>query len=332
MSPFIRALPCAVLLCLLAAAPVVAGQQDAVSGASKKTEAPAAVSAASGSEEAPAATSSASAAEKPEATSGASSEKAAPKAASKAAAPRKRVNTANFFRFTLADLSRGPLFLAAWVLFALGFAWRIRQFVRLTRRTRAPGMALAPPVKPDEPALAQGRSIIGRVVLRYRRWERASIFATHPVMGRVSTLFHLVLFLLPLLLPAHNILFYQTFRVALPTIAEPIMDVATVVIFVFCGFFFLRRIFVRRVRALTTLRDYLVLLLVAAPFVSAYLAHHHVLDYRTMLMIHMLVGDLVIALVPFTKLGHMPFIILNRFFTAGEYAWRPGNRRWQAKS
>ena len=90
--------------------------------------------------------------------------------------------------------------------------------------------------------------------------------------------------------------------------------------------------FIANLHALTTVRDYLVLALVAAPFVSAYLAHHHALDYRTALMIHMLVGDLVIALIPFTKLGHMPFIILNRVFTAGEYAWKPGNRRWQAHS
>ena len=231
-------------------------------------------------------------------------------------------------RFELEDIARGPLFIAAWALFALGVAWRVVQYLRLTRRTAEAGIALAPPVSADEPALMKGRSFPGRVMLRYRRWLRGSIFGTHRVMARVSMLFHGVLFLLPLLLPAHNILFYQTFRVALPTLPERFMDIMTLLLFAFGAFFLLRRIFIPRVRALTTVRDYLVLLLVAAPFVSAYMAYHHWLDYRTVLVTHMLIGELVIALVPFTKLGHMPFLLLNRFLTAGEYAWKPGNRRW----
>jgi nitrate reductase gamma subunit len=241
---------------------------------------------------------------------------------------RRQVSLAGIVRFELEDIARGPLFIAAWALFALGFAWRVWQYLRLTRRGAETVIAQAPPVRPDEPALMQGRSLPGRLLLRYRRWLRGSIFGTHRVMARVSMVFHVVLFLLPLLLPAHNILFYQTFRVALPTLPEGFMDAMTLLMFAFGAFFLLRRIFIPRVRALTTVRDYLVLLLVAAPFVSAYLAYHHLLDYRTMLVTHMLIGDLVIALIPFTKLGHMPFILLNRFFTAGEYAWKPGNRRW----
>jgi nitrate reductase gamma subunit len=82
------------------------------------------------------------------------------------------------------------------------------------------------------------------------------------------------------------------------------------------------------VRALSTLRDYLVLLLVAAPFATAYMAYHHWLDYRTVLVTHMIVGEILIGAIPFTKLGHMPFLIFARFFMSSEYAWRPGNRRW----
>ena len=241
---------------------------------------------------------------------------------------QRQISFAGVVRFELEDIARGPLFIAAWALFALGFAWRVWQYLRLTRTSTEAVIAQAPPVRPDEPALLAGRTFVGRLLMRYRRWLRGSIFGTHRVMARVSMVFHVVLFLLPLLLPAHNILFYQTFRVALPTLPEGFMDVMTLLMFAFGAFFLLRRIFIPRVRALTTVRDYLILLLVAAPFVSAYLAYHHALDYRTMLVAHMLIGDLVIALIPFTKLGHMPFILLNRFFTAGEYAWKPGNRRW----
>jgi nitrate reductase gamma subunit len=148
-------------------------------------------------------------------------------------------------------------------------------------------------------------------------------------MASVSLGFHIMLFLAPLFLPAHNTLFDLTFRVSLPSLPERLVDWFTVVLLAAGGFFLLRRLLIPRVRALTTARDWLVLGLVMAPFVTAYLAYHQVLDYRIVLATHMAVGELVIAAIPFTAIGHMPFILFARFFTSGEYAWKPGNRRWR---
>ena len=240
----------------------------------------------------------------------------------------RQASPAGIYRFELYDVVRGPLFIAAWAIFVLGFAWRIVQFTRLTRATRS---RLTPPV-PAVPASgsdAAADTMRRGLFARLRRWFRGTVFGTHPVMGVVSLVFHLVLVLLPLLLPAHNILFAQTFRVSLPTLPEPFMDKATLALLAIGVFFLARRIFFPRVRALTTVRDYLILLLVAAPFVTAYMAYHQWLDYRTVLVTHMIIGEVVIALIPFTKLGHMPFLIFARFFVSGEYAWRPGTRRWR---
>jgi nitrate reductase gamma subunit len=243
----------------------------------------------------------------------------------------RQTSFAGIVRFQLYDIVRGPLFILAWAIFVLGFAWRIFQFSRLTRKIQnAPLAAMSTPLPSaeDQRFLDAGKTGLGRVWSRLRRWERKTVFSTNPVMSRVSMLFHVLLLLVPLLLPAHNILFRQTFHVALPTLPEPLMDVLTVVLLAFGAFFMVRRIVFPRVRALTTVRDYLVLLLVAAPFVTAYMAYHQWLDYRTVLVIHMLLGEICIAAIPLTKLGHMPFLIFARFFNAGEYAWKPGNRRW----
>ncbi len=43
----------------------------------------------------------------------------------------------------------------------------------------------------------------------------------------------------------------------------------------------------------------------------------------------MIAGEAAIAAIPFTRLSHMPYTLFARFFLAGEYAWMPGNRRWQ---
>ncbi len=244
----------------------------------------------------------------------------------------RQTSLGGIVRFELYDFVRGPLFILAWVLFAAGFAWRIRVFMRITRPTGAAGAA-TPMVRPASPAddtafLLRGRSGIGRLLFTFRRWLRRTVFASSPVMGVVSLVFHIVLFLLPLLLPAHNILFRQTFHFSLPTLPEPFMDKLTLALLLIGAFFLLRRIFFPRVRALSTVRDYLILLLVAAPFVTAYMAYHQWLDYRTVLVAHMIVGEIVIAAIPFTKLGHMPFLIFARFFVSGEYSWKPGNRRW----
>jgi nitrate reductase gamma subunit len=228
----------------------------------------------------------------------------------------------------LYNLLLGPAFVAAWVLFVAGFVWRFRQYNRVTRRFEMRPIT-APRAAPDDRAvLLRGVGPIGRAFSDASRWLRGTVFTTHPVMGVLSLIFHLVLFLAPLTLPAHAILLKLGTGVGLPTFSEPFVDRLTVFLLIPGAFFLLRRLLIPRVRALTTIRDYLILLLVAAPFVTGYLAYHQVLPYKAMLLSHMFLGEVLIGAIPFTKLGHMPFLIFARFFTAGEYSWRPANRRW----
>jgi nitrate reductase gamma subunit len=241
----------------------------------------------------------------------------------------RQTSVAGIVRFQLFDLLRGPLFIAAWVIFALGFAWRIFQFTRMTRRVgAAPPMPRPVQTAEDTSFLMKGRSGIGRVLFRIRRWVKSTVFGRNPVMGVVSLVFHLLLVAAPFFLPAHALLFRESFHWNLPTLPEQLVDELTLALLAIGVFFLVRRLVLPRVRALTTVRDYLVLLLVAAPFVTAYMAYHQWLDYRTVLATHMMVGEIVIAAIPFTKLGHMPFLLFSRFFASGEYSWKPGNRRW----
>jgi nitrate reductase gamma subunit len=306
----------AVALALLLSGAAWAQAPDATTSASRKSEAPA-------PQKVEATTS-----EKSDATSSASKSGAEAISSASKAAPSSGTR-ARLFRHDLYDIVLGPAFVIAWVLFAAGFAWRILQFTRMTKKT-IPGTVIPnpAPVRGDTEFLLEGRSAVGRALLRYRRWESRTVFHTNPVMARVSAVFHALLFLIPLLLPAHNILFYQGTRLSLPTLPEPLLDKLTLLLLAFGAFFLVRRILVPRVRVLSTVRDYLVLLLVAAPFVTAYMAYHHWLDYHVMVLLHMIVGEVLIAAIPFTKLGHMPFLIFARFFAASERAWTPGNRRW----
>ena len=243
----------------------------------------------------------------------------------------KDAGLASLIRFDLYDLLRGPGFVAAWIAFALGCVYRIGQFIRLTVRREASAAAVRSRADggAEKAFLARGRSAVGRLARAIELRVRGTILRSNPVMAVVSMLFHILLFLTPLLLPAHNTLFDLSFRVSLPTLPERLIDWLTVLLLAIGGFFLLRRLLVARVRALTTVRDWIVLGLVMAPFATAYLAYHQILDYRTILAAHMAVGEVVIAAIPFTSIGHMPFIFFARFLVSGEYAWRRGSRRWR---
>jgi nitrate reductase gamma subunit len=268
---------------------------------------------------------------------------AAADASAGATPPARSFDLRSLAHYDLYDILRGPAFLAAWVVFVLGLVFRVGQYIRLTvRADRAvgggsglalrlsgPGYAGRGSKAADRPLIAGGRPLPARVWAGLRLWARNTILGSNPVMAAASSVFHVLLFVAPLLLPAHNILFDLTFRVSLPTLAEPLIDVFTVIVMAAGLFFLLRRLVIPRVRALTTPRDWLVLALVMGPFVTAFLAYHQFLYYRVVLLAHMMVGELVIAAVPFTAIGHMPFILFARFFTVGEYAWKPGNRRWR---
>lgn len=151
---------------------------------------------------------------------------------------------------------------------------------------------------------------------------------THPVMRTVSLVFHILLFLVPLLLPAHNILLARRFHASLPAIPGPLADWLTIVLIAAGGFFLLRRMFFPRVRVLSTVYDYGVLLLVLAPFVTGLMAYHHVTTSHWLMVVHVISADALFVAIPFTKLGHMPFLLFARFFVSGEYALRPAARAW----
>jgi len=50
--------------------------------------------------------------------------------------------------------------------------------------------------------------------------------------------------------------------------------------------------------------------------------------HRTVVVLHMITGEILLGAIPFTKLGHMPFLIFSRFFLSAERSWRPAARRW----
>jgi len=132
----------------------------------------------------------------------------------------------------------------------------------------------------------------------------------------------------PLFLLGHNMLLSQSWGLNLWSLPESITDVSTVVVIVCAAFFLGRRLFLARVRAITTAYDYLVLLIAVAPFLTGYFAYHQWFDYHTVMTVHILSGVAMLITIPFTKLGHMLFFFLYRFLIGSEYSFARGARAW----
>jgi nitrate reductase gamma subunit len=155
-----------------------------------------------------------------------------------------------------------------------------------------------------------------------------SLLGRHPVMAIVSSLFHVCLFAAPILLLAHNELVYESWGVSFISLPDAVCDAMTVVLLACCLFFLLRRLLVPQVRALSSFNDYLLLFITAAPFLTGFFAYHQWFSYNTILVIHMLAGELMLIAVPFTKLGHMVFFFFVRLLMGSEFSFGRGARTW----
>jgi hypothetical protein len=221
------------------------------------------------------------------------------------------------------ELVRGPLVWVSLIVFVLGTVFQVCRFFSLSRKA---GISPHVPLRPLKKDLPKWYSP-GRLVDFFKRAGN-TILSIHPVTIVVSTVFHVLLVFVPLFLLGHNELIELALGFSLPSVSEHTSDLLTSIILLCCVFFLYRRLFLARVRSITTFYDYLVLALATVPFLSGFLAYHQFYDYRTVMIIHMLSGELMIMAIPFTKLTHMIFFFLNRFLVVGEHTLGKGSRSW----
>ena len=92
-------------------------------------------------------------------------------------------------------------------------------------------------------------------------------------------------------------------------------------------FFLLRRIFSADIRLISTFSDYLLLIVTALPFLTGYFLTHGTLDSigflgDNMQLLHMLSAELMLILIPFTKLSHYILFFFSRGASGVEFGRR----------
>lgn len=218
------------------------------------------------------------------------------------------------------ELARGPLMWAATVIFLAGIIYRSIQLYLLTRKKER-ALYSAAPVKPKDRTPEERKMDL---IVAFKH----SLLGTHPIMAIISTIFHSFIFIIPLFLLGHNLLLYESWGLSLFSLPDWLCDTLTAIFILIGLFFLLRRLIVPQVRIISTAYDYLVLGITVAPFLSGFFAYHQWFDYKTVITIHMLVGELMLMVIPFTKIGHMVFFFFVRIFIGSEYSFGRGSREW----
>lgn len=224
----------------------------------------------------------------------------------------------------LYNLARGPFVWISLVLCVVGTTVRTLQLISLTnvekRDVRIQGIAAI------KQKTRQNFSI--RDLFRFFSDLKLTIIGTSPVTIVVSCVFHLCLIIIPIFLLAHNILIKEAVGFSLFSFSERFTDRLTFVFLICAAYFLIRRVFLPRLRAISSAYDYVILLITTAPFLTGYLVYYQVFDYKTMIILHMLTGEFMLIAIPFTKIYHMVFFFIGRFVLINQHTLGRGSRTW----
>jgi len=150
----------------------------------------------------------------------------------------------------------------------------------------------------------------------------------HPLLTIVTFAFHICLLLTPIFLLAHVTMIDESWDISWWNLSEGAAQIMTVMVVACCVFFLIRRLMSPEVQYVTAASDYVILALVAAPFVTGFLAYYQWLDYQIVVILHILSGEILLVAIPFTRLSHMLFAPLTRAYMGSEFGGIRHARDW----
>jgi nitrate reductase gamma subunit len=221
------------------------------------------------------------------------------------------------------EMVRGPLILIHWVTFFVISFILIFKFISLYRLSRV-----------KDPMIYDHWSWrwAFRSIIRWLIPFGSEGMKNHPFVTMAYFSLHVTLFAMPVFISSHIFFWKQPTSAGLWVISDRIADVMTTIFIASIFFIAIRRAVVPEVRIITTVGDYLLLALVAAMFLTGYMAYHRWIafgiNYKNILILHILLGELLMILIPFTKLGHMILFFFTRAIMGVEFGARRRARTW----
>jgi len=210
---------------------------------------------------------------------------------------------------TWLEWARGPLFWAALTFMVLGLARRVAitvwEMVRAYRR-------------------AGDKNIPSRQVLAATlKWlVPVDRLSNRPLLSLTTVVFHVSIILVPVFLAGHIALWEPVLGFGLPALPNALATALTVAAMVAALALVVQRIASPFTRTLSRFQDYALPLVVAVPFASGFLVMHpgvNPFSYEAALLVHVMSANLVLVLIPITKLSHV--VLLPATQLVSELAW-----------
>ena len=201
----------------------------------------------------------------------------------------------------------GPLVWVSFIIFFFGGVYRLVSMIALARKKDGV-------VFDYMNAGAAIRSIMHWIIPFGSRNMRLN-----PITTIFTFIFHISLFLVPLFLFAHIILVKEAWGISWWFLPEGLADFLTLAVIAACVFFALRRVMLPEVKYLTSKEDFVLLGIVAAPFVTGIWTSWQLPGSDIAGILHILSGEAMLVAIPFTRLSHMIFFIFSRGYMGSEF-------------
>jgi len=211
----------------------------------------------------------------------------------------------------LLEFAKGPLFRFSLAIMILGLGRVIiLSILGIVKSYRQAGNKAIPT-----------RAIIQNTLgwfLPYRR-----VIRVRPIFSVISVLFHIGLLVTPLFLFAHIALWRQGVGFGWPALPKLAADILTIVTVATALWLIGFKVFDNTARGLSRAGDYLWVVLLALPFIAGFLCVHSTLNplsYKAMLLVHVLSAELILVLIPFTKIAHCVLVPFTQLIS--DLGWR----------
>jgi len=207
------------------------------------------------------------------------------------------------------EWARGPAFLFALTFMVLGLVRHVVLTLWEVARAMHRAGDKSLPYRQIAVATAKWLFPIGKLKHRF-------------LPGATSVLFHVAVLIVPVFLGGHIALWARGLGVSWPAVPNRLADVLTIVAIVTAVALVIERAAAQATRALSGFEDYALPLIVAVPFASGLLVMHPSLNpfsYQAMLFVHVMSANLVLVLIPVTKLSHM--VLVPGVQLVSEVAW-----------
>jgi nitrate reductase gamma subunit len=203
---------------------------------------------------------------------------------------------------------RGPAFHLATAILVFGITLRLLEILLLGRR--------------PEYAAVRASGLSGGFHTLWRGFiPEPSVFKRSQFIIIVGYLFHLGFFITLLLFVPHILMFKSMLGISWPGLSAPIINVTTLLaLFAMIGLL-INRLTHPVLRFLSGLEDYLSWIVTFLPLLTGYIAFHHQLHpYPMALALHILSVELLMIVLPFTKLMHTFTFLIARWTTGARAA------------